>query len=125
MHNQTPTTGREDSGALSPASPPRPSTTKITIAPVSIGSRGQKYSVSLDGKTIIASTINPTGDACRHLVALGRAGRLEVWDDDRPYPRLVVTDISKAAGLTVRENERHGPRFAVYKLIPDFSKEAA
>ncbi|MBB4576614.1 hypothetical protein [Rhizobium lentis] len=124
MSNETSCIGREDGEALS-ASSPRPSVTKITIRPISLGSRGQNYSVSLDGAVIIASSRNPTGDACRHLVASGRSGQLEVWDDARPHPRFVIPDIVKAAAITVSESERHGPRFTVYKALPQFTKGAS
>lgn len=125
MHNETSGLGREDGEALSSPSCHRPPSTKITICPVSLGSRGQVYAVLLEGAVIIAKTRNPTGDACRHLVALGRTGRLEVWDEVFPYPRLIISDMAKAAALTVTENERHGPRFATYKARPEFTKEAA
>ncbi|PZU83085.1 MAG: hypothetical protein DI528_17970 [Shinella sp.] len=125
MHNETPCLGREDGEALSSPSCHRPPSTKIIIRPVGLGSRGQVYSVLLEGAAIIAKTRNPTGDACRHLVALGRSGRLEVWDEVSSYPRLIISDMATAAAFTVSENERHGPRFATYKARPEFSKEAA
>ena len=123
MHNETPPVPNGDGGALSSSS--RATPIKIIIRPVSVGSRGQKYSISLDGAVIIASSHNPTGDACRYLVALGRAGPLELWDDTRSHPRLVIPDITKAATLTANENARHGPRFIAYRAMPEFTKEAA
>jgi hypothetical protein len=123
MHNETPPVGREDGEALFPSS--QATSIKIIIRPVSIGSRGQNYSVSLDRAAIISSSRNPTADACRYLAARGRTGRLEVWDDTRSHPRLVIPDIGKAATLTVSESDRHGPRFIAYKAMPQFTKEAA
>lgn len=90
---------------------------RVFIDPVKITSRGQGYSVSFNGEIIIANTRNPSCDACRHLVALGHQGRMEVWDNVRPYPRLVFHDIERAAGFTVAENEKHGPRIVRYKSI--------
>jgi hypothetical protein len=98
---------------------------KITNRPVSCGSRGQNYSVSFEGAVLISSTRNPTGDACRRLVGLGRFGRLEVWDEGRSYPLMIIPDVARAAAITVSENERHGPRFSPYKALPEFAKEAA
>jgi len=92
---------------------------RVFIDPVKITSRGQGYSVSFNSETIITNTRNPAADAGRHLAALGHRGRMEVWDNERPYPRLVFHDIEKAAGLTVVENEHHGPRIVRYRPISD------
>ncbi|WP_242218933.1 hypothetical protein [Shinella zoogloeoides] len=110
MHNET-SPGREDGEAM----PSAISTTKIVIKPVHLDKRGQNYSVSLEAKTLITKTRNPTADACRRLVALGLSGRLEVWDDERPFPRMVIPDISRAAKLTVAEGAAHGPRIVPYQ----------
>lgn len=83
---------------------------RVFIDPVKITSRGQGYSVSFNSETIINNTRNPAFGACRHLVALGYHGRMEIWDNECPYPRLVFHDIEKAARLTVSETELHGPR---------------
>ncbi|WP_431321642.1 hypothetical protein [Rhizobium sp. YTU87027] len=122
MHNKT-SPGWEDGEAM----PSATSTTKIVIKPVNLDKRGQNYSVSFDGKTIIAKTRNPTADACRRLVALGLLGRLEVWDDERRFPRLIIPDISKAAKLTVAESAAHGPHIVPYQPFPSsaFATEAA
>lgn len=99
---------------MSPVAP----TTKIVIKPICLDKRGRNYSVSLEGRPLIAKTRNPTADACRSLVALGLSGGLEVWDDERPFPRLIIPDISKAAKLTVAENAAHGPRIVPYQPFP-------
>lgn len=125
MHNETPPVGREYGEALSSSTLSRPSAIKIIIRPVSVGSRGQNYSVPLDGAVIIASSRCPTGDACRYLVVLGRIGRLEIWDDTRRYTLLIIADIARAAALAVNENDRHGQRFVAYKARAEFTKEAA
>lgn len=96
---------------------------RVFIAPVKITSRGQGYSVSFNGETIITSTRNPEFDACRHLVELGYQGRMEMWDNERPYPRMVVHDIEKAARLTVSETERHGPRIVRYDPLSDEQRQ--
>lgn len=112
MHNET-SLGREDGEAM----PSATSTTKIIICPTCLDKRGQNYLVSIEGQTLIAKTRNPTADACRRLVALGRSGRLEVWREGRIFPCLVIADIGKAAGMTVAENTAHGPRFAPYQAF--------
>lgn len=58
---------------------------RVFIDPVKITSRGQGYSVTFHGETIITNTRNPAADACRHLVAQGHQGRMEIWDNERPY----------------------------------------
>ncbi len=122
MHNATSPHRRKDGEALSSVSSPRDSdAAKITIRPTSLGNRGQNYSVFHDDQLIIAKTRNPTADACRLLVSLGMTGRLEVWDDERPYPRLIIRDLVKAAELIISEGEYHGPRFRPYRPIPDFN----
>ncbi|NLS08362.1 hypothetical protein HGP14_34875 [Rhizobium sp. P32RR-XVIII] len=73
---------------------------------------------------MIEKTRNPAGDACRRLVALGHSGRLEVWGD-QTNARLIIPDIVKAAGITICENERHGPRFIAYRALPEFARGAA
>jgi hypothetical protein len=92
---------------------------RVFIDPVKITGRGQGYSVSFNGETIITNTRNPAADACRHLVALGYRGRMEMWENERPHPRLVFHDIKKAARLTVSETERHGPRIVRYDPMSD------
>jgi hypothetical protein len=49
------------------------------------------------------------------LVALGHSGRLEVWGSGEPFPRLLIPDVERAAGLTISENTAHGPRLAAYQ----------
>lgn len=110
MHNQT-LLGREHGEAM----PSAASTMKIIIRPTSLDKLGQNYSVSFEGKTIIDKTRNPSADACRRLVALGHAGRLEVWGSGEQTARLIIRDIETAAGLTISENTAHGPRVASYQ----------
>lgn len=92
---------------------------RVFIDPVKTTSKGQSYSVTFNGETIIINTRNPAGDACRYLLSQGHQGRMEMWDKERPYPRLVFHDIAKAAWLTVSENERHGPRIVRHEPMSD------
>jgi hypothetical protein len=55
------------------------------------------------GQILVESTKEPLFDACRALVALGHAGRLEMWGGES-CPRMIVRDIEQAAKLTVVEN---------------------
>ncbi len=98
---------------------------RINIRPCKRGMRGQYYTVAYAGATIIPATLNPTGVACRHLVSLGLNGPLEVWDGERPYPRLLIHDLVKAAAITVAEGEAHGPRFVRYREWCGISGNAA
>nr|MDZ8097109.1 hypothetical protein [Nostoc sp. DedSLP01] len=83
--------------------------------PTSLDKLGQNYSVSFEGTTIIDKTRNPSADACRRLVALGRSGRLEVWGIGEPFARLIIRNIETAAGLTISETTGHGPRVTTYQ----------
>lgn len=95
--------------------PSATSTLKIFIRPASLDQRGQNYSASFEGETIIDKTRNPSADACRRLIALDHSGRLEVWSIGEPFARLIIRDIETAAGLTIAENTVHGPRVATYQ----------
>lgn len=115
MHNAIP----EHGGCEALSRPASTTTTtaalRVYIEPLSLGHRGQYYSVSFEGQTLIAKTLRPSSDACRALVRLGCSGPLEIWDRERSYPRLVFHDLVKAAGLTISEGEHHGPRVIPYR----------
>ncbi|WP_018857826.1 hypothetical protein [Rhizobium sp. 42MFCr.1] len=124
MHNETAAAGAEGGEALPSITPAASSSDlvapiKITIRPTKVGHRGQYYEVLHDGHLLIAKTRNPSLDACRVLVSLGHVGSLEVWDEERSYPRLRVRDIVRAAALTVAEGELHGPRIVPYRAMED------
>jgi len=87
---------------------------KITIAPLKADNRGQPYSVTFEGQTIIPKSHAPSHDACRYLVELGLTGSLEVWSAEEVSPRLVVRDIVKAATRTVTESASRSVRFSRY-----------
>jgi hypothetical protein len=95
------------------------STTRVFIQQSTFDrQRGQKYAVLLDGKVIVASAYDPEYAACRALVALGITGRLEVWRSEAAYPAIIIRDIEKAAGLTIREDARHGPAVIEFRPMP-------
>ena len=124
MHNAIP----EHGGCEALSRPASTTTTaaalRVYIEPLSLGHRGQYYSVSFEGRTLIAKTLRPSSDACRALVQLGFSGPLEIWDRERSYPRLVFRDIHKAAGLTIAEGEHHGPRVIPYREWSPFDDDA-
>jgi hypothetical protein len=95
-------------------------TTRIVIEPIAVrGERGQRYRTYLvDGAELLAETWNPEPEACRELVARGVSGRLEVWRMGATAPAMVIPDIERAARITVKENEKHGPRFAPWAPLP-------
>jgi hypothetical protein len=84
---------------------------RVFISPVAGHcQRGPQYSVSFEGQQIVATSVTPFLDAARALKARGLTGRLEMWDHERPYPRM-RGDIEKAAGLRVKEGDE-SPKFA-------------
>jgi len=94
-------------------------THQIYIDPTTIrGERGQYYRVHYRGAPLIDETWNPELEACRALLARGIGGRLEVWRFCKDHPDMLIPDIAKAAGSTVEENEKRGPRFAWWKPRP-------
>lgn len=95
---------------------------KITITPKAINNKGHIYAVSFNRAEIIAKTRNPELNACRWLATHGYRGRMEVWDTDRPYPRMTINDIEKAATLTVSESDGQPLKFTKYRPMPDDCK---
>ena len=87
---------------------------RIYLEPVSLSDRGQRYRVIHDGLTLIASSRNPEFDSARALLAKGITGQLEVWHNGAAFYAMRV-DIAEAAGLTVEESDRIGPRFARWR----------
>jgi hypothetical protein len=81
------------------------------------GQSGSYYRVVYAGQTLVESTKEPLFDACRALVALGHAGRLEMWGSGS-RPCMIVHDMEQGAKLTVVENVNAGPRFAQYRPHP-------
>lgn len=73
-----------------------------------LSSQGPLYDATFTGGVVLGSH-QPFLDACRVLAGLGQTGPAEMWDHQRPYPRLKGL-IEVAAGQTVTEGERP-PRF--------------
>lgn len=78
---------------------------KIYIAQKTYGSRGPIYRVEYDGEVLVESTAVPFFDGARALAAKGLTGKFEMWDYERPYPRMTGV-IERAAKLTVWEGEK-------------------
>ena len=79
------------------------------------GARGPRYQVRMnkpDGMVIIDATTEPLYAAARVLFSKGITGKLQLWDNVRPYYRL-QGDIERLAGLTVAEDQ-HGIRLRRY-----------
>jgi hypothetical protein len=89
-------------------------THRITIEPVSLGARGERYRITYAGAVLIESSRDPGFDACRTLLALGATGKLEVWWRDRSCPAMIF-DIEGAARLTVSETDKEGLRVVRYR----------
>jgi hypothetical protein len=87
-------------------------TTRITIAEQSPG----RYRATLNGEGLIGGSDTPFLDSARVLLSRGVTGRLEMWDETRPYPRM-VGDIASAARLTVR-TDRGKLRFDLWRPLP-------
>jgi hypothetical protein len=93
---------------------------QITIEPTTVcGERGQRYRVKYQGAILVHETWCPELDAARALLARGIVGRLEIWRSGKCYPDMLIPDIANAAGLSVEENEKWGPRFTRWRPRPD------
>lgn len=71
------------------------------------GARGLLYDChmnTVDGLTIVAGTIQPLFDTARALAAKGVKGELELWDAQRPFPRM-RGDIERMARMTVCDTQ--------------------
>lgn len=72
------------------------------------GVRGPRYQVRMnkpDGMVIVDATTEPLFAAARVLLSKGVTGKLQLWDNVRPYCRL-QGDIERLAGMTVSEGDR-------------------
>lgn len=88
---------------------------KIIITPLRPDRLGQPYAVSLEGETIIPKSRVPSHDACRYLSERGFNGAVEVWANGEAHPRLLISDLQKAAKFTVSETEGRGPHIVRYR----------
>lgn len=89
--------------------------TRIIIAESSSGpgsaGRGGRYDVHLDtGELLLGKSDEPIFEACRQLAARGVTGRLEVWRSGKRHADVIVRDIVRAAGWTIEETAKIGPR---------------
>lgn len=72
------------------------------------GAKGPRYLVRMnkpDGMVIVNTTTEPLFSAARVLHSKGVTGRLQLWDNVRPYCRL-QGDIERLAGMMVSEGDR-------------------
>lgn len=73
--------------------------------------RSGRYDVHLDtGELLLGKSDEPIFDACRQLAARGVTGRLEVWRAGKRHADVIVRDIVRAAGWTIEETAKAGPR---------------
>jgi hypothetical protein len=88
---------------------------RITIEPVSLGARGERYRATYAGAVLVESSRNPEFDACRALLAQGITGRLETWwRGGSSFPAMIL-DIEGAARLTVGETDKDGLRLVPWR----------
>lgn len=86
-----------------------PNCLRIDVRPVTpSSSRGPLYEAVFQGEIVVARSAQPFLDACRVLQARGCRGRAELWDHERPFPRMQGT-IEGASRLAV--DETGTPRF--------------
>ena len=78
------------------------------------GRSGYVYSVIHEGKLLVDKSRDAACDSARALLARGSTGKLTMLDGKTGRPRYTL-DIERAAGLTVEENRRDGPRFRKYR----------
>jgi hypothetical protein len=93
------------------------------------GARGPRYAVRVnkpDGLVLIDGTTEPLFDAARVLLSRGITGRIELWDSERPFPRMrgVIEHLARKtvsetdAGICIR-------RYAERIVDGDFKDEGA
>jgi hypothetical protein len=90
--------------------------TRIYIVPARLGARGRSYDIHLgapDGEHLGTSR-TPFYDGARLLLFRGITGRFEMWDAERPCPRM-VGDVETCAGLMVSDEDRDGLRVKWWK----------
>ena len=92
-------------------------TQRVYIDEVRQGKNNPIYDISfcLHGRTYktMKGVREPITTAAREMAADGLTGPLELWDRERPYPRM-IGDIEKLSRLTVTEGQSSGPRFAKF-----------
>ena len=92
--------------------------TRVYIRPVWIGgSTGYLYDIEHDGTVVAERSRTPLCDAARWAVGEGKDGKVEVWRYGGSGPAM-VGEISRYAGLTVRETKTVSPRFEKWSSFP-------
>ena len=94
---------------------------RLYIEPLRIGARGPRSRVHLNspsGPVLVDASIQPLLDGARALLCRGITGDVELWDNERPFPRMrgKIEELSK---WRVKENNRVSPTFVPYEPIPD------
>lgn len=103
---------------ISPTIDPKTGRQRLTL-------RGPLYDARYNGELIVEGTIQPFLDGCRAIQTLGASGPVQMWDAERPYPRMVGT-VEGAATLTVREPASGGLRFTKWsEWSPDTLSDAS
>jgi hypothetical protein len=97
---------------------------RVDIEPISLGDRGHRYCVIYDGGVLIGNTRNPEYDACRALLTLSIAGRLEIWRAGAAYPASAI-DIERGARWTILETERESPRIVRWRSFQGTERQDA
>lgn len=83
------------------------------MRPTGTRTRGPRFTVSLNDIDLVTDSKSPALDASRALRARGISGTLALGYAGSDTVAMRV-DINRAAGLTVAENTKHGPRFAAW-----------
>jgi hypothetical protein len=102
---------------------------RIYVELLRVGARGPIYRARLGspvGDVLVKRSTEPLLAGARVLVSQGVTGILELWDSQRPYPRL-YGDIALLAKLSVKEDEKTSPTFRVWRpfpVAPSWSKSA-
>jgi hypothetical protein len=81
-------------------------------------SRTHTYTATLGspcGDALATSVNEPVFSSCRALKARGMTGPVHFFRSGKSEPDYIVHDLEKAAGWTVRENEKQGPRIVRYR----------
>ena len=88
-------------------------------------SKRHAYTATLgspDGEVLVTSALEPVFTACRVLKSKGMTGPVCFYRVGRDTPDFVVQDLELASGLTVRENEKQGPRIVKYRPFTGIRK---
>jgi hypothetical protein len=90
---------------------------RVTLSKSTISSTGLRYAVTFNGETTVMASLTPLCAAARVLRGRGIVGSIELWDSERPFPRMSA-NIAHAAALTVEEGSKSRLRFRPWKTFP-------